>query len=150
MKNFRPEVAAMCLAVALGGAPALSAQRNDKDGKAQDTRPKLTLRAQPAYGIAPTRVVLTAELVGGANDFEEYYCPTVRWEWGDDTSSESTLDCAPYEAGKTEIKRRFTVEHNFRRAGSYKIYFKLKRHDKEVASASTLVQLQPGAGDLRP
>ena len=54
------------------------------------------------------------------DDFEEYYCPTIDWEWGDDTTSESTADCEPYEAGKSEIKRRFTVEHVFRHGGNFR------------------------------
>jgi hypothetical protein len=120
-----------------------AAQKSDKE---QDNkRPRLTLRAQPPVGIAPTRVVLTAELVGGANDFEDYYCPSVQWDWGDDTSSESTSDCTPYEPGKSEIKRRFTIEHTFRRAGAYKVYIRLKHRDKEIGAAATNVQVQPGA-----
>src|SRR5471032_2018318 len=92
-----------------------SAQKSkDKDSKdSPDPRPQVKLKAQPVIAMAPARVVLTAELVGGANDFEEYYCSAVRWEWGDGTTSESSSDCAPYEAGKSEIKRRFTVEHVF-------------------------------------
>ena len=89
--------------------------------------------------MSPARVVLTAELVGGANDYEEFYCPTIEWDWGDGTQSESTSDCDPYEPGKSEIKRRFTVEHVFR-AGAYRVSIRLKRHDKAVgirdASAS--------------
>lgn len=119
------------------------------DAKEQDRRPRLTLRAQPPVGVAPARIVLTAELAGGANDFEDYYCPTIAWEWGDDTSSESTLDCEPYEAGKSEIRRRFTVEHQFRRAGSHKVMFRLKRRDKLVATATVTIQIQPGAGGDR-
>ena len=116
---------------------------------AGEGRPRLNLRAQPPVGIAPARIVFTAELTGGANDFEEYYCPTVVWEWGDDTTSESTLDCQPYEAGKSEIRRRFTVEHTFRRSGGYKVMFRLKRRDKLVATAAATVQIQPGAGERR-
>jgi hypothetical protein len=128
---------------------SFSAQKNDKDVKlAEPQRPKLALRAQPAIAIAPARVVLTAELTGGADDFEEYYCPTVRWEWGDLSSSESSLDCAPYEAGKTQIKRRYTVEHKFDRAGAYKVFVRLKHGTKEVAATSAMVKLQPGAQDL--
>jgi hypothetical protein len=131
--------AAACLA--LSTAAAFSApQKNDKD----DQRPKLLLHAQPPVSIAPSRVVLTAEMVGGANDFEEYYCPGVEWDWGDDTRSESTIDCDPYEAGKSEIKRRFTVEHVFRRPGNYKVFFRLKRRGKTVATASANVQVRPG------
>ena len=149
----RLAAAAICFSCSLPAGTWLpaAAQTSEKDPKAQDSRrPRLTLKAQPQYGIAPLRVVLTAELVGGPNDFEEFYCPTVRWEWDDDTSSEASADCTPYEAGKSDIKRRFIVEHKFEHAGAYKVYVRLKRRDKEVAAASALVRLQAGPGDLRP
>ena len=121
-----------------------SPQRDkENDRNADAGRPKLTLKAQPTVGMAPARVVLQAELAGGANDFEDYYCPTISWDWGDGTESESTSDCQPYQAGKTEIKRRFTVEHVFR-AGGYQIVFRLKRNDKVLTSASVSIQVQPG------
>ena len=66
---------------------------------------------------------------------------------GDGTQSESTTDCAPYEPGKSEIKRRFTVEHVFR-AGSYRVMFKLKRREKPVASAGVSIQVRPGLRDI--
>jgi hypothetical protein len=91
-------------------------------------------------------VVLTAELIGGANDFEEFYCPTVEWDWGDGTQSESTSDCEPYEAGKSEIKRRFTISHVFR-AGMYKVSLRLKRRDKAITSATVSIQVRPGIRD---
>jgi hypothetical protein len=132
------------LAVTLAAAPLQRDNKsNPKDTDAR--RPRLTLKAQPTVAIAPARVVLQAELAGGANDFEEYYCPTVDWDWGDGTESESTSDCQPYQAGKTEIKRRFTVEHVFR-AGSHHISFRLKRNDKVLTSASVSIQVQPGGG----
>ncbi|MES1254113.1 MAG: hypothetical protein ABUS56_00780 [Acidobacteriota bacterium] len=108
-----------------------------------DKRPRLSLKASPNVSISPSRVVLTAELTGGANDYEELYCATVSWDWGDGTESESTGDCQPYEAGKSEIKRRFTVQHVFR-AGAHKVAFRLKRNDKTVAAAVVTVQVQPG------
>jgi hypothetical protein len=128
-----------------------SAQKNgkdkDKDQKdSADPRPKLTLRANPVIAMAPARVVFTAELTGGANDFEEFYCGAVEWEWGDGTKSESSSDCAPYEPGKSEIKRRFTVEHVFR-AGAYRVMFHLKRHDKAVGNATINIQVRPGLRD---
>ncbi|OFW28849.1 MAG: hypothetical protein A3H97_16350 [Acidobacteria bacterium RIFCSPLOWO2_02_FULL_65_29] len=130
---------------ALATAPASGEQRGDRDDKAQENlRPKFTLRAQPPVGTTPQRVVFTAELVGGADDFEEYYCPSIEWDWGDETKSESTVDCQPYEAGKSLIKRRFTVEHVFRRPGGYKVFIRLKRRDKAVANASVTVQLRSG------
>lgn len=136
-----------CLAVTGSVALAQTSDQADKETAKQieAKRPKVSLRAQPSVGVAPFRVVLTGELQGGADDFEEFYCPTIEWAWGDDTTSESTLDCEPYEAGKSQIKRRFTVEHMFRREGAYKVYFHLKRKAKMLASASVTIQVQPGA-----
>jgi hypothetical protein len=68
----------------------------------------------------------------------------VLWEWADGTESESTLDCEPYEAGKSEIRRRFTQEHVFRNAGAHKVWVRLKRNNKLLASANVNIQIQPG------
>lgn len=139
--------AAASLLLSSGFAAALGAQKPDKDPKDNpDKRPQVRLKAQPVIAMAPARVVLTAEIVGGANDFEEFYCPTVQWEWGDGTESESSSDCAPYEPGKSEIKRRYTVEHVFR-AGAYRVMFHLKRRDKSVGNASVNIQIRPGLRD---
>jgi hypothetical protein len=140
MHSFRRAwtIAAICVAL---GAPGAAAQA-EKDG-----RPKLSLRASPRMGRSPLRVVFTAELTGGANDFEEYYCPTVEWEWGDGTESASTLDCEPYEAGKSEIRRRFTQQHTFK-GGEHTVTFRLKRRDEQVAATTVQVQVQPGPRDM--
>ena len=130
-----------CLAVAAALTTAAQ-QKDNRDAKDQDKRPKITLKAQPAISMAPSRVVLTAELLGGADDFEEYYCPSVEWQWDDGTSSEASSDCEPYQPGKSQIKRRFTVEHVFQ-AGNYRIQFRLKRRDKAVAVATVSVQVRP-------
>jgi hypothetical protein len=135
-----------CLTVA---ATVLAAplQRDNTNTKDDDSkRPKLALKATPTVSISPARVVLTAELTGGANDYQDYYCATVDWDWGDGTESESTSDCEPYQAGKSEIKRRFTVQHVFR-AGVHKVAFRLKRNDKTLAVANVTIQVQPGAQD---
>jgi hypothetical protein len=127
---------------------AAEGQRQDgKDKETETRRPKVTLKAQPVVSMSPARVVLTAELQGGANDYEDFYCPSVEWDWGDGTHSESTIDCAPYEAGKTEIKRRFTVEHVFR-AGVYKVMFRLKRHERALATATVNIQVRQGVRDF--
>ena len=139
---------AVSLVLAIALTTSASAQKADKDSKdTQDTkRPKITLKAQPVISMAPSRVVLTAELVGGANDFEDFYCAAVEWEWGDGTKSESSTDCAPYESGKSEIKRRFTVEHVFR-MGAYRVMFHLKRREKSVGMATVSIQVRPGLRD---
>ncbi|HYB95036.1 MAG TPA: hypothetical protein VEC39_08695 [Vicinamibacterales bacterium] len=109
-------------------------------------KPSLSLKASPAVSFAPARVVIVAELKGGADDSEELYCPTVEWEWGDLTTSTQEADCEPYAAGKSTIKRRFTVEHQFRNPGGFKVVLRLKKGQKVVASANTLVQVRPGLG----
>jgi hypothetical protein len=152
MKNLRcltwAGTASLVVALAAGVAGRQKDAKDQHDAKDQDRmRPRVTLKAAPVVSIAPSRVVLTAELVGGSNDYEEYYCPTVEWDWGDGTQSESTVDCEPYQPGKSEIKRRFTVEHVFR-AGSYRVMFRMKRHEKSVAAATANIQVRPGIRDI--
>lgn len=149
MTSHRRRFAWACAAcLAMTSALAAAPQKSDKDAKDADARrPQVRLKAQPVIAMSPARVVLTAELVGGPNDYEEFYCPTVEWDWGDGTQSESTNDCAPYEPGKSEIKRRFTVEHTFR-AGAYRVMFKLKRHDKALGFATVNIQVRPGLREI--
>ena len=147
MKSHRL-VSASIASLVLAAALAAGAQPQDKSkDSAQDKRPQLKLSARPPLGMAPLKVVLTADLQGGPNDSEEFYCPTVEWEWGDGTQSESTVDCDPYEPGKSEIKRRWTVEHVFR-AGQYHVVLRLKKHDKAITQASVSLEVRPGLRDL--
>jgi hypothetical protein len=131
-----------CASLIAGSSSAAQKTEGNDDAR----RPKLTLKAQPLIAMSPARIVLTAELVGGANDYEDYYCPTIEWDWGDGTQSASSNDCEPYEAGKSEIKRRFTKEHVFR-AGAFRVGFRLKRHEKSVGFATVSVQVRPGLRD---
>lgn len=130
------------LALPLLIALALSAAQD------KPKRPKLTVKASPSMGVSPARVVASADVNGGPDDFEEFYCASIEWDWGDDTKSNNTADCDPYEAGKSEIKRRFTADHVYRTAGDYRIQFRLKKKNKAVASASTSVKIRPGIGDI--
>ena len=109
-------------------------------------KPSLSLKATPSVSFAPARIVVVAELKGGADDHEEFYCPTVEWEWGDGTVSTAEADCNPYEAGKSQIKRRYTVEHQFRNAGGFKISLRLKKGNKVAAMANAVVQVRAGLG----
>jgi hypothetical protein len=109
-------------------------------------KPSLSLKASPAVSFAPARIVVVAEVKGGANDFEDFYCPTVEWEWGDLTTSTAEADCEPYEAGKSEIRRRYTVEHRYKNPGGFKIMLRLKKGDRIVATANTMVQVRAGLG----
>ena len=143
MKNPRIVVVATIACISLLTGP-LSAGPQDSDEK---KRPKITVRASPQAGFSPLRIVLTAELKGGDNDYQEFYCPTVEWIWGDDTRAQTTGDCDPYEAGKSEIRRRYTVSRVFNISGEYRVEFRLKQKDKYVGSGSILVRVQPGVRD---
>jgi len=116
-------------------------------GDEKQQRPKLSVKATPAMAVSPARVVASADLTGGPDDFQEFYCAGVEWDWGDDTRSNNSADCEPYEAGKSQIKRRFTAEHVYRTAGEYRIQFRLKKQSKALAAATTSVKVRPGIGD---
>lgn len=134
----------MALSLMLTLALAVSGTDSDKD---KATRPKISVKANPTMATSPARVVASADLNGGANDYEEFYCPSIEWDWGDDTKSATSADCEPYEAGKSEIKRRFTADHVYRLAGDFRIQFRLKKKDKAIAAAGTSVKIRPGLGD---
>ncbi len=111
------------------------------------SKPSVTVKVSPPVGFSPAQMVLTADLKGGADDSQELYCASVEWDWGDDTRSESKTDCEPYEAGKSEIKRHFTIDHTFNLAGEYRVEFRLKQKNKVVARGSTDVKVRPGIRD---
>lgn len=130
-------LAAALLLPAAGGAPGASARAQDDDEK-----PSLSLRATPRVGFAPADILFVAELRGGADDFEDFYCASVEWDWDDDTRSASTPDCDPYEPGKSRIRRRFSTRHRFEYGGRYQVRFLLKKRDETVAAARTIVELR--------
>jgi hypothetical protein len=120
-------------------APAIRAS-NQEEGK----KPSLSLKATPPIAFSPAKVRVVAEIRGGSDDYQDFYCPSIEWDWGDGTISENTQDCEPYEAGKSTIRRRFSAEHTYRQSGHYKVFFKMKRKDKTIAATSTSVQVRPG------
>jgi len=132
-------VAILCL--------ALSPDRDAAAQRADDKKPSLSLKATPPVGFSPLRVRLVVDVRGGADDYDEFYCAGTEWVWGDGTESESSEDCEPYQAGVSTIKRRFSIEHVFRQAGTYRVFFRLKQKDKIVAAASTNVQVRAGVRD---
>src|SRR3954465_13586770 len=116
-------------------------------GADKPKRPKLSVKVNPAMAISPARVVASADVEGGPDDLEEFYCASVEWDWGDDTRSNNAADCDPYEAGKSAIQGRFSADHVYRSAGDYRIQFRLEKKNKAIAAASTSVKIRPGLGD---
>jgi hypothetical protein len=126
---------ALCLPTALSGQ------------KAEAKKPSLSLKATPPVGFTPLRVVVAVDVKDGDDDYADFYCAGVEWDWGDGTISENSSDCDPYEAGKSTIRRRFTADHIYRQQGQFKVVFKLKQKTKQVAAVSTNVQVRGGVGD---
>lgn len=142
---YSPRVACTIIAAAvLIGAHTglLGAQ-----GRGSDQKPSLSLRATPPVGFSPLRVRLAVDVTGGSDDYADFYCASVEWDWGDGTTSESSSDCDPYEAGKSTIRRRFTTDHVYRNQGNYRIFFRLKQKNRVVGAASANVQVRAGSGE---
>lgn len=127
-------VAALAFAAALV-APSVAADARLRD----DDKPKLSLRASPSVAFSPAEIYFVAELKGGADDYEEYYCAGVEWNWGDGTKSESSADCDPYEPGKSTIERRFVARHRYTLEGSFRVRFRLMQKEDSVAGIGTTV-----------
>jgi hypothetical protein len=130
----------LLLALAVSAAPGASGKDKDK--------PSISLKANPVVAFSPARVVVTADIKGGPNDYEDFYCPTVEWWWGDGTTSDQTVDCEPYEPGKSEIKRHFTISRVFESSGDFRIELRLKKKDKVIGLGSTMVKIRPGVREI--
>jgi hypothetical protein len=114
--------------------------------KATEATPRLTVSASPSIAFSPAEISARAALVGGADDYEKYYCPSVEWSWGDGSTSEASADCEPYQAGKSAIERHYFVRHVYRDAGRYRVTFSLKKDGKNLATATAEVIVRPGLG----
>ena len=130
-------------AALLTSTHATVAQQRDSD----DKKPSLSLKLTPPLGFSPLRVRAVVDVRGGADDYQEFYCAGMEWDWGDGTVSESSSDCDPYEAGKSTIRRRFTADHVFRQRGGHKIVFRLKQKTKVVGSATASIQVRANGQD---
>ena len=130
-------VSVMCLLSSLFPTASVTATRG-----VEDEKPDLSLRASPRVAFVPVEVLFVAVLRGGDDDYEDLYCVTIEWDWDDDTQSESTPDCEPYEPGTSTIRRRYSTRHRFDDGGRYQIRISLKKHDDTVASARTTLELR--------
>lgn len=105
-------------------------------------RPSINLRANPNVAFAPARVVATAEVLGGADDYQDFYCAKVEWTWGDGTTSEAQDDCDPYEAGTSMIRRRYTSDHKYELPGQYDVRLTLRQGKKSVGSGAIQIRIR--------
>lgn len=61
-------------AILCASALAVAAQAAGPDKK---DKPSITVKVSPLVGFSPARMVLNADIKGGADDYEEFYCATV-------------------------------------------------------------------------
>ena len=118
-------------------------------------KPKLVLKADPMIAFSPARIVVIGELIGGANDNQDFYCIAVEWEWDDGTKSEESASCEPYQPGKSEITRHFTTDHTYRVGEQnphvhvptepyhdFHVQLRLKKNGKVITSARATVKIK--------
>jgi hypothetical protein len=108
-------------------------------GEARARKPRFEVRTARPVSLTPMYAQFVAELVGG-DDLEEYYCLGLLWEWGDGTRSYRESDCDPFEPG-IEVDRLFSARHAYVRPGLYRMRVSLVRAGREVAGASTWVEI---------
>ena len=141
--------AATALVASMTGPLERTARADDDKEKDKKVKgPSLNLKANPPVSFSPARITVTAELRGGLDTDEEIYCPSLEWDWGDGTISEAKEDCEPFEAGKSEIKRRWINSHTYTTSGSYRMVLRLKRGSKTVVGGNANVQVKPGLRDM--
>ena len=141
--------AAILVAMCTAAVSAQDAgQDKPKESGKDATRPEIGLKVTPLIAFSPAKVSVRAEFKGGALDYEPYYCTTIVWDWDDGTTSENTPDCTPYEPGKSEIRRYVSSTHTYTMAGRYNVRFRMKKGDRVVGGATTVVQIRPGIRDM--
>lgn len=136
-------LSAAIVSLSMAGLPYVDAVLSAQSG-GEAKKPSLSLRVTPPVGFAPLRTRLVVDVRDGDDDYADFYCPTIEWDWGDGTVSANSEDCDPYEAGKSSIRRRFSTEHTFRQPGAYRVAFRLKQKDRVVGMSSVNVQVRAG------
>jgi len=125
------------IAILWPGAESVTVAGSDD----KDKKPTLSLRVTPGLATAPARLRARAVARGGAEDYADFYCPILEWDWGDGTKSESATDCDPYQPGRSVIARRFSATHTYQEGGRYKVVLRLKQKDRTVAMAVSNVRV---------
>jgi hypothetical protein len=108
-------------------------------------KPTLDMRVTPRMAFSPVNVLVVAELKGG-DDIEEYYCPEIEWDWDDGGKSVHEADCDPFDS-TTQIERRFSQEHYYRRAGMYNLKAYFKKAGRVVLIGNLRITVRAGVGD---
>lgn len=136
-----PALPAVLAATAVLLAGPVDARDAKVEGKPK--KPRLDVRATPRMAFSPVNVFFNAELQGG-DDIEEYYCPQLEWDWDDGGKSIQEGDCPPFAPGMTRIDRRFSAEHEYRRAGVFNVKLTMRRATRSFAASNVRITVRPG------
>lgn len=108
-------------------------------------KPHLAIRASPLKSFSPSIVHLIAEVRGEA-DVEDWYCPRIEWDFGEDIGRAThEQDCPAWEEG-TAVQRLFTMRKLFG-PGEHRVTFSIYKAKRKVAATSIVVTVLPGVGD---
>jgi hypothetical protein len=134
------------LLVVLASAPFASTSTLADGPVLNLKRPRATFmrRRMPNERTTPAVTVRISALLKDldkAEELEKYYCLDEVWDWDDDTESEYSPDCDPYEPG-TELKTQFGASHQYRTPGSFRIRLRLESNGKTVISGTTRAQIR--------
>ena len=130
---------ALCAAtLLLATGVSAPAQSDDKEEKKEPKRPSLSLKATPGTGMVPIRVSATAEFKGGDDDFQDYYCPSVEWNWGDGTVSEPPATAIPTKPGVSQIRRRLHAVAHLQARGRLSHRLSPEDRDRVLTSQTTV------------
>ncbi|MCB0176757.1 MAG: hypothetical protein KDI62_00880, partial [Anaerolineae bacterium] len=102
-----------------------------------------TITADVVEGTAPLVVNFEGELVGGADDNQDFYCVESTFNFGDGNSQSQSPRCMAWESG-VEIMRSFTANYVFEEPGEYQVTFQLGQ------AASEPVTIVVTAADAEP
>ena len=57
------------------------------------------------------------------------------------------MDCEPYVAGQSEIRRRYSAEHIYRSSGGIRMRFRLRQNEDDIVeNADIRIQVRRGTG----
>ena len=83
-----------------------------------------TLTASVIEGAAPLEVTFAGELVGGADDNQDFYCVESTFDFGDGVTQSAIPGCIEWQPG-VEVQRRYAASYIYEKPGTYQVVFQL-------------------------
>ncbi|MCB9079393.1 MAG: VWA domain-containing protein [Anaerolineaceae bacterium] len=102
-----------------------------------------TITADMVQGAAPLVVNFRGDLVGGADDNQDFYCVESTFDFGDGHRQSQSPSCVAWKSG-AEILRSYVSNYVYEAPGEYQVTFQLGQ------AASEPVTIVVTAGDAEP